>query len=316
MCGSTNTGQEEGVEESVGEPVSVSPDTPPARDVLVSPRSCEDIRTRNASLSEEFFSKKPYQEEQEIAELLQELGLEERKVAKRAFPFFPILGGLVIIAVLGIVVYYGVLDLGKPPQAGEETKQVPVVRAGQKEAESVSGDAQVSDVKTEPVSAPVLEVKPESVPASAPEVKPEPAPVPAPEPKPEPSIATASDTGSESTSPREPEAKPAPKAVEKPLSKPTPKMKPSAPVTGGVFDKLVAEGNAAIAARRFNDAIHAYKDALKLNPRAGKIHKFLGIAYASMGNAAKACEHYRRYLIMTPDAPDRAQVEQLIADCP
>ncbi|HNT27341.1 MAG TPA: tetratricopeptide repeat protein [bacterium] len=83
----------------------------------------------------------------------------------------------------------------------------------------------------------------------------------------------------------------------------------------GEFNAFVAEGNRAIGEQRFSDAIHAYKDALKIKPRAGKVYKFLGIAYASTGNAAGACENYRKYISLVPDAPDRAQVEDLIAAC-
>lgn len=338
MCGSTNTGQEEDSEESAKTSPPVSFGTTPVSTGSVSRTPSEDIRNRNAALSEEFFSKKPYQEEQEIAELLQELGAEEQqKAKKRPFPFLPVVGGSIVAAVLMVLLYS--LWWSQEPQSSEnEAKELlGLQEGGKKEPEpgpkDVSTPVVVSGVgsdpapapgaKSEPAATPTSDAKPAPAPAPAPvpvsEVKPEPAPTPAPVPeaKQEPKSAPASEEKSVATPVAQPEPKTIGEKSSRPFSiSPKSKPKPAAQVKEGLFDKLVAEGNAAVAAQRFNDAIHAYKDALKLNPNAGKIHKFLGIAYASIGNAAKACEHYRRYLAMVPDAADRAQVEQLTADCP
>ncbi|HNT26621.1 MAG TPA: hypothetical protein PKH10_00455, partial [bacterium] len=43
----------------------------------------ENSRAQVINLSEEFFSKKPYQEEHEIAELLKELGAEDSHPVKK-----------------------------------------------------------------------------------------------------------------------------------------------------------------------------------------------------------------------------------------
>jgi len=114
--------------------------------------------------------------------------------------------------------------------------------------------------------------------------------------------------------------KPEPTLAAKPEPAPKPKPVPPAPKpkkdVDAAFNALLAEGNKAISEQRFSEAIHIYKDALKLRPRASKVYKFLGIAYASQNNPAKACEYYRKYIELAPDADDRAQVEQLISSCP
>ncbi len=316
MCGSTNTDAETVTEEIKPEPVtSPAPEKEEATTPAPTPTPSEDLRIKTASLSEEFFTKKPYQEEQEIADLLKEIGAEEQRQPKKPFPVKTLLGTIGAVVVVGGIARAVIFTPTVHPPA-----RPPAI------SESGAESSPADEVKQEPAPAP--ETKPESgsvgnsaeaSPAPAPEVKPEPAP--APEAKPEPGSVENSAGASPTPAP---ESKPVPAPTPTPKQKPTPPAKPApqpkaktAPQpAGGAFDKLVAEGNQAIAEQRFNDAIHSYKDALKLNPRAGKVHKYLGIAYASMGNAAKACEHYKKYLAMVPDAPDRAQVEQLTADCP
>ena len=67
--------------------------------------------------------------------------------------------------------------------------------------------------------------------------------------------------------------------------------------------------------KRFSDAIHAYKEALRVKPRARKTYKFLGIAYASLGNSRKACQNYKKYVKYMPKAKDAEQVRALIKSC-
>ncbi len=295
MCGSSNTGcseeedpapvVEKEAAPSGGGSVPASAEQRPAV-----PKMDDASRARAISLSEEFFNKKPYQEEHEIAELLKELGAEEPKKGSGKLSPPLIIGGVAVVIVLGLAAY--LLFSPSDEKRTDEPQAVEEVAATAQDTEEPA----VSD--TEPVPAPAPEPeKPAPAPVPEPE-KPAPAPVPAPV----------------KVEPPKPAPQPAPEPP-KPASKPAPKPVKKAAGGGAAFDNFVAEGNKAIGEQRFSDAIHSYKAALKLNPRAGKIYKFLGIAYASIGNAAQACQNYRKYIELTPAAPDKAQVEELLSSC-
>ncbi len=319
MCGSNNTGcSEEDSALSLNDlPV---PSAPGSAERSAVPPLDDAARARNASLSEEFFNKKPYQEEHEIAELLKELGAEEPKPAAKKFSVPIVLGGIALAAVLALVLY---AVIGPSDETGVQPPDspAPVAETVQDTEEPPASDTE------QPVPSPVPEPeKPAPAPAPVPEPeKPAPAPVPAPEPpepEPAPAPAPAPVKTAPAPAPEPPKPAPAPqpkpepvKAEPKPKPAPKPAPKPKPAGGGAAFDNFVNEGNKAIGEQRFTDAIHAYKAALKLNPRAGKLYKFLGIAYASMGNAAQACQNYRKYIQQTPAAPDRAQVEELLSSC-
>lgn len=316
MCGSSNTGcsEEEDpapvIEKELAPSGGGGPAPVPAGQRPVAPKMDDAARARAVSLSEEFFNKKPYQEEHEIAELLKELGAEEpKKGSGKLSPSF-IIGGVAAIIVLGLAAYLLLSSSGE--KRTDEPQAVEEVAATTQDTEEPA----VSDTEPAPAPAPEPE-KPAPAPAPEPEKpapapepeKPAPAPVPVPEPpKPAPVPAPV-----KVESPK-PAPQPAPEAP-RPVPKPAPKPVKKAAGGGAAFDNFVAEGNKAIGEQRFSDAIHSYKAALKLNPRAGKLYKFLGIAYASMGNAAQACQNYRKYIELTPAAPDKAQVEELLSSC-
>ena len=95
-------------------------------------------------------------------------------------------------------------------------------------------------------------------------------------------------------------------------------MKQTAPKTGGedVFNGFVQAGHKALAEKKYTDALHEYKNASRINPGNGSIYKFLGIAYAYLQNQEQACVNYRKYIQLSPNAPDKAQVEAFIKACP
>ncbi|HRZ80597.1 MAG TPA: hypothetical protein P5044_11360, partial [bacterium] len=64
------------------------------------------------------------------------------------------------------------------------------------------------------------------------------------------------------------------------------------------------------------DALHEYKNASRINPGNGPIYKFLGIAYAYLQNQEQACVNYKKYIQLSPNAPDKVQVEAFIKACP
>jgi hypothetical protein len=49
-------------------------------------------------------------------------------------------------------------------------------------------------------------------------------------------------------------------------------------------------------------------------PNFPKAHRALAIAYAKQNNAADAVSHYQRYLDLSPNAPEAAQVRKIIDD--
>lgn|GEM_PF-765075 len=320
MCGSSNTSYTE--EEDAGVADGKNAESPSTGTVTAansrpssvsSPKLDDATRAHAATLSEEFFNKKPYQEEHEIAELLKELGAEEPKknASKLSLPIV-IGGATVVVVLLGVLAYFFFAPSSENENKPEEAS-LAVAKTPDTEAEQPSPNPEPDQPAPEPTPEPE---KP--APAPAPEA-PTPAPAPTPEPpKPVPAPApTPAPVKIETPKPAPAPAPEPPKPVVQPKPEPKPKPAPkSRPAGGGAaFDNFVTEGNKAIGEQRFSDAIHSYKAALKLNPRAGKLYKFLGIAYASMGNAAQACQNYRKYVELVPAAPDKAQVEELLSSC-
>ena len=73
-------------------------------------------------------------------------------------------------------------------------------------------------------------------------------------------------------------------------------------------------GNRHVVAKKFNEAVVAYRKALEFNPALSQAHRGLGIAYASLGKSKDAVREYRLYLKMAPNAPDAAQVKKILGD--
>jgi tetratricopeptide (TPR) repeat protein len=128
-----------------------------------------------------------------------------------------------------------------------------------------------------------------------------------------------------------PVASPKP-AVEKPVAEkakapsepaaPTPEKKqaeaaaPAAqPATNRTQEAAEAyqRGNAKLLNGALPEAIAAFSEALKLNPKDAQSQRGLGMAYAQSGNAAQAVRHFKLYLKASPSAPDRALIEKRIA---
>ena len=70
-------------------------------------------------------------------------------------------------------------------------------------------------------------------------------------------------------------------------------------------EKLLAQGDAAQACRKGEEAKRAA-------PRAAPVYKFLGKCYMRAGNVAQAKDNYRRYLEIEPNAPDAVFIESMI----
>ena len=71
-------------------------------------------------------------------------------------------------------------------------------------------------------------------------------------------------------------------------------------------------GNAKLLSGAPAEAIAAFLEALKLNPKDVQSRRGLGLAYAQSGNAGQAVHHLKLYLKASPNAPDRALIQKRI----
>ena len=91
---------------------------------------------------------------------------------------------------------------------------------------------------------------------------------------------------------------------------PTTAMVSEPPATPG--DRAYEEGRSRFLANDVTGAIQSFEEAARLMPRNPQVHKQLGRAYMRAGNVDRASASYRRYLELSPNAPDRAIVERML----
>ncbi len=72
------------------------------------------------------------------------------------------------------------------------------------------------------------------------------------------------------------------------------------------------EGRRLFLANDVRGAIARFEDAARLMPASAEVQKQLGRAYMRGGDVDRSVASYRRYLVLAPDAPDRAIVEGII----
>jgi tetratricopeptide (TPR) repeat protein len=254
--------------------------------------------------------------------------------------------GVVVLAAVGVVLF----GVGGKKQAGSEQKPAPVraVVGSDKAAAPAQpatvekpalSAAAVEPAKPQPAvvekfEAPAAAEKPRA-PAESKPALPEKAAL-APRPTAERSRPAEKKVAAEKPAPAErpvsakPVASPKP-AVEKPVAEkakapsepaaPTPEKKqaeaaaPAAqPATNRTQEAAEAyqRGNAKLLNGALPEAIAAFSEALKLNPKDAQSQRGLGMAYAQSGNAAQAVRHFKLYLKASPSAPDRALIEKRI----
>ena len=71
-------------------------------------------------------------------------------------------------------------------------------------------------------------------------------------------------------------------------------------------------GAAYTDADMLREAIFAYNEAIRYDPKNAKAHYALGVLYAASGSGEKAIEHLKQYLWLTPYAANKKEVEYLI----
>jgi tetratricopeptide (TPR) repeat protein len=75
---------------------------------------------------------------------------------------------------------------------------------------------------------------------------------------------------------------------------------------------LDSKGFALHGMGRYEEAIQVYQQALKQDPTIGEIYEHLGQTYEKLQTYDKAIKAFETYLQLSPDATDRAQVEEKV----
>jgi serine/threonine-protein kinase len=71
-------------------------------------------------------------------------------------------------------------------------------------------------------------------------------------------------------------------------------------------------GNRALEERRPDEAVLAFREALRLNPAYAQVHRRLGDALVALGDIEGAKASYKMYLALRPTADDAADVRRLL----
>lgn len=100
-------------------------------------------------------------------------------------------------------------------------------------------------------------------------------------------------------------------------ARPEPKpRKKTASASGGnraAAESAAARGDKALRAFDTSTARAAFESALKLDPALPGAHRGMGMVYVLLGKNAEAKAEYARYLELAPDAPDKDQIQRLLA---
>lgn len=73
------------------------------------------------------------------------------------------------------------------------------------------------------------------------------------------------------------------------------------------------QGRVLTEQRQHSSAAAAYVEALKLDGEFAYAHYFAGMSYHESGNLVAAANHLRRFLELAPNAPEKVQVQGILA---
>lgn len=262
------------------------------------------VRSEKITLTDNFFDQKPNREDQEIADVLKELYPdEESKSGNMKLPYWRILAGVgAAVVTLVIVVAFSVF----PKDESEDVaKDLVEIEEEVEEAEEV-----VEKETAEIVKEPQEENDPEDIKEKGEVAQQD------PEEELEVREQEKKVVEVEKKAPRvvkKRKNRPKKKIAARKKAKPKPVKKAS---STNRYNEYVQLGHVALGQKKYTDALHEYKNAMRIKPRNGKVYKFIGIAYAYLGNQAQACENYRKYIQLTPNAKDKAQVQAFLEACP
>jgi len=234
--------------------------------------------------------------------------------------------GVLVLAVVGIAVFAGGSKKQAPVRLVEKTAASAQPATAQKPAPPA---ATLELAKLQPVAeakpAAPATVKPVAAEkAAAPAEKPAAPEKPALAPAAERKVAAGKPAPAERPIAQKPAAahkpaagKPAADRPSSELGAPRPE-KTQVPAAEPVPNKTQAateayqRGNAKLLNGAPAEAIVAFSEALKLNPKDAQSQRGLGMAHAQAGNAAQAVRHLKLYLKASPNAPDRALIQKRI----
>ena len=96
--------------------------------------------------------------------------------------------------------------------------------------------------------------------------------------------------------------------------KPPPKKKPQPPKRSRKkeIDELLLKGTKLTKANKFSEAVTAFKQVLKYEPRNCIALKNIGSTYARAGKRERAAKHYKRFLDVCPKDMAAPQVRKIL----
>lgn len=105
---------------------------------------------------------------------------------------------------------------------------------------------------------------------------------------------------------------PPPQPVEKPEPEPEPEEKEVKLPKFETAKEAYRFGDQALKDRRPDEAVGAFREALRLNPAYADVHRRLGDALLALGDIEGAQASYKTYLALRPTAPDAEDVKRLL----
>ncbi len=78
--------------------------------------------------------------------------------------------------------------------------------------------------------------------------------------------------------------------------------------------EYIEKGNQAISSGNYAAARDFFKKAVQRDKKAAKAYRGLGISYSQLNQPSAACANYRKYLQYDPNTPEKAQLEQMLAE--
>ena len=262
----------------------------------------ENVRSEKITLTDNFFDQKPNKEEQEIADVLKELySDEEKKAGGVKLPDWRILAGVgATVVILFVVVMFSMFSKDELEDVAED------VIENEEDVEEVKETAEIVKEPQEEKDSEDIEEEEEVVQQDPEEEEEEVEEVEEPE-----KIAEVKKKALAAVKKRKEKAK------KRMVARKQKKSKPRRTTNNTKkFNELIQFGHVALGQKKYTDALHEYKNAMRLKPRNGKIYKFIGIAYAYLQNQTQACKNYRKYIRLTPNAKDKNQVQAFLKACP
>lgn len=88
----------------------------------------------------------------------------------------------------------------------------------------------------------------------------------------------------------------------------------AAPIVDGAHGRsLLEKGDRLAEAGHLREAIRTLQAALAEDPALAEAHRKLAESWARLGDESRATEHYRRFLLLAPEAPEAEAIRRLLS---